>query len=299
MPPTPPPRGDGRRSTFNRGPRDPRQRENPGQDRQSNANRRPPRSIAVVELEVTLQSQQAQYVQERALFRVMRSLYTVSVILRHIAAPKDVDEVLKVVFARIAEVRANLEQSHARLSKVLADSGANPKLMFTQPAPVKVQISSPHARRYLELIQFLDKHMDLVERLWLCELLDDAQRHEAQDTATGQVLALAGQINDIETRARDAARRQGKEEIVAEELAEHEAAAGTTVPVEPGTGEPVTAPPTAEPELSETAPPVDAEPPSPEPAKPASVAAEASLGGLAETVEPVAGRTETLAKSAA
>lgn len=218
MPPTPAARGDGRGQNSNRGPRGPRRRENEAQDRGNN--RRAPRSIAVVELEVTLQSQQAQYVQERALFRVMRSLYTISVILRHIAKPKEVDDVLAVVFSRIDEVKKAIEADHARLTKLLEDSGAAFKLSFTRPTPVTVQISSPHARRYLELIQLLDKHMNLVEGLWLCELLSDTQRHEAQEGSTGQVLALAGQINEIETRARDAARRQGKEEDVAAELAE-------------------------------------------------------------------------------
>lgn len=217
MPPTPAQRGNGRGDASNRTRRPQGRRPNEARDRDQN---RRPRSIAVVEVEVTLQSQQAQYVQERALFRVMRSLYAISVILRHIAAPKEVDDVLKVVYSRIDEVRKGIEQEHARLAKILKDSGAEPKLTFTQPAPVKVQISSPHAKRYLDLITFLDIYMALVETLWLSDLLDDAQRHEAQEAATGHVLSLAGQINDIETRAREAARRQGKDEVVAEELAE-------------------------------------------------------------------------------
>ncbi len=137
------------------------------------------------------------------------------------------------IFARtLAEVEETLAKAKAELTDTLEQNEALAKqngldgtveLHYSRkPYRWEVDLSSPTAIRYLELIEQLDKNLDLVELLWLMSVLKCRQHINGQIRLRKVVYSASNRIRQIQQtientlRKKQQAAKQGGKKIVSE-----------------------------------------------------------------------------------
>lgn len=170
-------------------------------------------SKPVLDQTLTIHSQNAQYVLQRghSFVLVVKALYSISVVLRIIGEESDMDQIEALVSERIAAVAQTLQDEHARLKALADEEGGVPVPRYTNPREVTLQLSSPQLAHYVRLVLLLDKILMLLDGLWFAGLLSNKQRKDATHRLRRLVYGLGRSIIDLERRARESARRAGKD----------------------------------------------------------------------------------------
>ncbi|MEA3640019.1 MAG: hypothetical protein VBE63_08755 [Lamprobacter sp.] len=170
-------------------------------------------SKPVLDQTLTIHSQNAQYVLQRghSFVLVVRALYSISVVLRIIGEESDMDQIEALVSERIEAVAQTLQDEHARLKALADEEGGVPVPRYTNPREVTLQLSSPQLAHYVRLVLLLDKILMLLDGLWFAGLLSNKQRKDATHRLRRLVYGLGRSIIDLERRARESARRAGKD----------------------------------------------------------------------------------------
>jgi hypothetical protein len=170
-------------------------------------------SKPVLDQTLTIHSQNAQYVLQRghSFVLVVKALYAISVVLRIIGEESDMDQIEALVSERIEAVAQTLQDEHARLKALADEEGGVPVPRYTNPREVTLQLSSPQLAHYVRLVLLLDKILMLLDGLWFAGLLSNKQRKEATHRLRRLVYGLGRSIIDLERRARESARRAGKD----------------------------------------------------------------------------------------
>ena len=164
---------------------------------------------------VTLQSAHAHRVVGRSLIRVARALYGIDVVLHAIGDARQMEEVEGLVDGLLGTFAQRLEEEIARVEALKSANGIAAVPRYTNPSRVTFRISSPQLSQYANLIQALDRLTVGIDTLWLSGLFSNRQRADAVYTWRNELLSVGRRIVEIEARARDFARRQGKEEEIA------------------------------------------------------------------------------------
>ena len=170
-------------------------------------------SKPVLDQTLTIHSQNAQYVLQRghSFLLVVRALYAISVVLRIIGEEADMDRIETLVSERIDAVARMLQEEHARLKALAEEEGGVPVPRYTNPHEVTLRLSSPQLAQYVRLVVLLDKILMLLDGLWFAGVLSNKQRKDATYDLRRLVYGLGREIIDLERRARDSARRAGKD----------------------------------------------------------------------------------------
>lgn len=170
-------------------------------------------SKPVLDQTLTIHSQNAQYVLQRghSFVLVVKALYSISVVLRIIGEESDMDQIETLVSERIEAVAQTLQDEHARLKALADEEGGVPVPRYTNPREVTLQLSSPQLAHYVRLVLLLDKILMLLDGLWFAGLLSNKQRKETTHSLRRLVYGLGRSIIDLERRARESARRAGKD----------------------------------------------------------------------------------------
>lgn len=170
-------------------------------------------SKPVLDQTLTIHSQNAQYVLQRghSFVLVVKALYSISVVLRIIGEESDMDQIETLVSERIEAVAQTLQDEHARLKALADEEGGVPVPRYTNPREVTLQLSSPQLAHYVRLVLLLDKILMLLDGLWFARLLSNKQRKDATHSLRRLVYGLGRSIIDLERRARESARRAGKD----------------------------------------------------------------------------------------
>ena len=170
-------------------------------------------SKPVLDQTLTIHSQNAQYVLQRghSFVLVVKALYSISVVLRIIGEESDMDQIETLVSERIEAVAQTLQDEHARLKALADEEGGVPVPRYTNPREVTLQLSSPQLAHYVRLVLLLDKILILLDGLWFAGLLSNKQRKDTTHRLRRLVYGLGRSIIDLERRARESARRAGKD----------------------------------------------------------------------------------------
>lgn len=187
---------------------------------------------AVITIQKTLGSHQAQRSYERSWDHTSRALYLITVVLRAIASDEQARQVETLIDAQLDELQKHYADEIARLEKQCEDSGIEPVIHFTKPRVLDVQISTPRANRYLGLLSQLDRVIGLISLLWLSGVRGDSQYSAECYLWRQRLLRVSNRIRETANQAVAAANRarQGKAESVPEPVeAEHDL---TPVPLE-------------------------------------------------------------------
>ena len=183
--------------------------------------------MPVMSMKVKLYSDQAQRVYERSLDRLMRSLYATSVIMRILGAAEAARAASTEIERRLTEADNEIELKIQQTSELQRNLEIQTEgtISYTLPKEVTVQISSPLAGRFLQIVRKMDTALLGVETMWFAGAFSDEQRFQEIGRITKVVYGVAQEIVRLEQRARAAARRTGKDEQVAETVGTEDAQA--------------------------------------------------------------------------
>lgn len=180
-------------------------------------------SIPAFEKKVTLQTLQGQKVMRRSYERTANSLYRIDVILRIIGDEDNAARVEAVIDSMIKEIEEAMHKDMSARGAEIENHGIDELPGYNAPVHHTVQITSPHVSRYLHLVLQVDSLVQHIDALWLSGALTNKERNDAVYAWQQKVIGLGSRIIGLERRARQAARRQGKEDEV-EEAAPRESA---------------------------------------------------------------------------
>ena len=176
-----------------------------------------PYSRAIMHRTISLNSTQAHHVMNRSFNKLKRSLFSLSVIMPIIS---DDEEEVETIDAYISEqfaiVESELAAEVGRFGKLIEDNGIDERAEYSSPVNFEVVLDTPKAGAFLRMVSDMDQLMALIDTAWLCGELDNKQKKNATFSWRQRLIKLAGRIIGIERRARVAADRQGKGDIVEE-----------------------------------------------------------------------------------
>lgn len=172
-------------------------------------------------VELPLHSIQAQRVFDRSYQTMAYSLFAIEVILRIMGEkPENVAAVLALVDTRIANVKQQILAAKADLTAKAKEAGLEKNPVYSQPVTVTAPISTPQAGRVADMMSRLDDVMATIDMLWLNGEMSGEDRTAEQHRWERRFYSLAGFLFNLQARARDEAKRRGKDQEVHEEAPE-------------------------------------------------------------------------------
>jgi len=183
--------------------------------------RREPTSRPEYRVGMTFKSAQARRVYERSFHTMSYSAFSVDVILRVIGGKPDaVNAVMTLIDERIEIFGQSIEAELSTLKAKAQERGLKNLPSYSNPMEVEVAISSPQAGKISRLLLRFDELMSVMDMLWFNGELSGDKRIELQQNFERRFYSLAGFLFNIQGRARNQAKRQGKEDEVQAEAPE-------------------------------------------------------------------------------
>ena len=177
-----------------------------------------PYSRAVIHRTIGLNSTQAHHVMHRSFNKLKRSLFSISVIMPIIHEDEDeVEAIDAFISEQFGIVQNELSAEIGRIKKLIEDNGIEERAEYSSPVEFEVVLDTPMAGAYLRMVSEMDQLMALIDTAWLCGEFDNKQKKNATFSWRQRLIKLAGRIIGIERRARAAADRQGKGDVVEEQ----------------------------------------------------------------------------------
>jgi len=173
-----------------------------------------PNSRAVFEEKITFSSLQAHHVMNRCFDKLNRSLFSISVILPITCDEDKIDQVNEVINGYFSDCENDLTLQTAQMKKILDDNGVDKLAGYSEPKEYIEELYSPRMKKFLMLVDSLDKLIRLIDTVWYASELTDKQKKIAGIQWRQRLIKLSGRIINIEKRARNDAAKQGKKEEV-------------------------------------------------------------------------------------
>jgi len=193
-------------------PRKPKQTETQAQQTAPQPRKKSPYSRPVFTQSLNVNHQQAQNIFERSFGHVARALYSIDVVLRIIGKQEKIDEVDAIIQKDMQDMFAEIEKHATLLSQLMDDNGVDGSPEYTNPKEYTVQITCPQVARFVQLLKRMDAMLIKLDTAWLNGLIGSKERMELTREQRNKLNGLATRLIQIETRARNAARAQGKGE---------------------------------------------------------------------------------------
>jgi len=169
-------------------------------------------SQAFVNRNITLNSRFSQNAYTRIYESVSGSLYLLGIVLRIIGTEDDAQSVEEITDNMINNVETDLRNERDRLVVVMENNGIDDmRASYTSPITIDVQITSPRASRFLNMVELLDEISCRLDCLWLSNLISDQQYSNAGYMWQRRVVRLANRIRINTTRAIKSAKTKGEE----------------------------------------------------------------------------------------
>jgi len=174
------------------------------------ASKKSPYSRPVFTQCLNINHQQAQNIFERSFGHVARALYSIDVVLRIIGKQEDIDEVDAIIQKDIERMFSEIDKHTAQLSQLMDDNGVDGSPEYTNPKEYVVQITCPQVARFVQLLKRMDAMLIRLDTAWLNGLIGSSERIELTREQRNKLNGLATRLIQIEIRARNAAKAQGK-----------------------------------------------------------------------------------------
>lgn len=163
---------------------------------------------------VQIKTLQAQKVMSRVFSRASNSLYRIDVILRVIGSEDAAEQVEQVISDEINEATTALKSALDRVKVVMDTNGITEPPSYDLVFNEEVRIISPHVARFVNLVRMLDEIITCIDALWLNSIVNNKDRNDEVYLWQQRIMKLGSRIITIESRARESARAQGKQEEV-------------------------------------------------------------------------------------
>lgn len=152
---------------------------------------------------LTLDTEVAQRIYQRTFQEVLRNVYSLSIVARIVSEDEtSTDELNDLVVMKFTGMSELLDNEMARLTKLRDDNAITASPKYSNPLELEVEISSPLASQYLQLIKKLDSIVKLLDCLWLAEELTAKQKLRGEYEWQRRLVKLANQIRDTYNRSR-------------------------------------------------------------------------------------------------
>jgi hypothetical protein len=152
---------------------------------------------------LTLDTEVAQRVYERTFPEVLRNVYSLSIVARIVSENQSsTDELNDLVAEKFKGMSELMDNEMERLKKLRDDNAITASLKYSNPLILEVEVSSPMASHYLQLIKKLDSIVKLLDCLWLAEELDAKQKLRGEYEWQRRIIKLANQVRDAYNRSR-------------------------------------------------------------------------------------------------
>jgi hypothetical protein len=169
-------------------------------------------SRAMLSRKVVVHSLQAQRVIWRNFEKLRQSLFSIAVYLPLSHSEEEVKQIDNYIDTEFEKVQTELNTSHAQISKILKeDLGVDELVEFSNPMELEIKLDTPRINRFLQLVLMLDDLMRMVETMWLCTQISQAERGRQVFTWQQRLIKLSARIIGMEQRIRSSAKNKGVE----------------------------------------------------------------------------------------
>lgn len=161
------------------------------------------KSLPSLTQRLILDTEEAQRVYQRTFSEILKNLYYLSVVAR-ISSDNEgaIDELNEQVEEKFADFFDSLEDEAVRLSALCYDNAITTLPTYSMPLEIDVEVSSPMANRYLQLLKKLDRVVQLLDSLWLAEHFTAKQKLRGTYEWQRKLVKVANQVREARNRAK-------------------------------------------------------------------------------------------------
>lgn len=161
------------------------------------------KSLPSLTQRLVLDTEEAQRVYQRTFSEILKNLYYLSVIAR-ISSDDEraIDELNEQVEVKFVDFFDCLEDEAVRLSALCYDNAVTALPTYSMPLEVDVDVSSPMAKRYLQLLIKLDRIVKLLDSLWLSEHFTAKQKLRGTYEWQRKLVKVANQVREARNQAK-------------------------------------------------------------------------------------------------
>lgn len=164
--------------------------------------------------EVKLSTLQAHRVYGRTMEKgyIQKALFNLGVIMHVIGETLHARQTEETVTEAMAEISAGLDEAQMRADAIYEASQITEVAQYTYRITDSIQLNTPLALSYLELIYKLERLVITVDTLWLSNAIPSWKRTEIVIGWQRSLLGLSNRIINIQRRAHNAAINKGKQQ---------------------------------------------------------------------------------------
>ncbi|RME59354.1 hypothetical protein D6779_04430 [Candidatus Parcubacteria bacterium] len=173
-------------------------------------------SRPVMQRSVELNTLQMQKVMRRSFDKLSVALFSLEVVIRRIVsrdedAVRFMDEAEETISGILQQVDDDLTKDIEQVKLLQEENGIEDMPSYTAPETFDVEISSPHAGRYLNLVKKCDGFLKNVDGLWINGVFTSRQRDNAGYQWQRRLIRTANRIMDLDYKARSLAKKVREE----------------------------------------------------------------------------------------
>ena len=176
----------------------------------STASRKVNHSQPIFEQKLTIHSLQGQRVMDRSFRALSGSLFRLEVILRIVGEEQAIDAAEAEISKSLGKAQEEIAEGLAGARALMQANGLTSLPTYTNVKKYTVQIKTPQIANFARLVVQLDELMSLIDALWIMgQVIPSKERIKQTWDWQQRLIRLAGQIINLERRAREAAYRKG------------------------------------------------------------------------------------------
>ncbi|WP_157197737.1 MULTISPECIES: hypothetical protein [Methylomonas] len=159
--------------------------------------------------QIKLNSEYTKRVYQRYFKSVVSALYMIDTILYIIGEKAHIELVQAAVSKLIESCSEDLANEIQRLERLREDNGIDIFPKYSNPGHYDIDIVSPQVSQFVALMMQMDNVIQLIDSLWLSNLLPNEKRADAEYQWQRRIQKLARRIISIRKNAYSEAQKRG------------------------------------------------------------------------------------------
>lgn len=154
-------------------------------------------SRATIVQQLKIESTPATKVYKRHFEIISAHLYNMGVMVPIITSQDIASHLENQIDAYMAQAEEGLNKEISRLQGIMESNAIDTEPTYTNPEVIEVEITTPHAARFLRMISHLDRTCLLVDTIWLHGVFTNSQRNRALYNCQQRVARVGGRIRNL------------------------------------------------------------------------------------------------------
>lgn len=149
-------------------------------------------SFPALKQKMCLETSKPQRTYEKNGLKLMSAFLNAEVSLRHLGMDKECDQISKVIHNKLTKIEENLNKKRELFDALIKENNVKGRPNYSNPKNYDVELRSPWAGRYVQMLEEMDKIIIKLDSLWLSGFIPSQEKHKQEKDVTRELDSFSG-----------------------------------------------------------------------------------------------------------